>query len=96
MYFFGKTNRSYVMIDKINFLLENGKEISLGRKKTDFKIDEEGNLKMYWKDCFIWDGTKASSLSGKDRQDISVAELISIEYDCEADPDYFVTLFEWG
>ena len=96
MYFFGKTNRSYVMIDKINFLLENGKEISLGRKKTDYNIDENGNLRMYWKDCYVWDGAKASRLSDKDRQDISVAELISIEYDCDAEPDYFVALFDWG
>ena len=94
MDFYGKTNKSYVMINVFVFRLKNGKEVTLDRDYTGYSIDKD-NLSMTWKGCYYWDGESRNYISGEDIKDLRKAELIRIELEDDADPDYTVEINSW-
>ena len=100
--FYGKTNKNYVMINTMTFRLENGKEVTIDRQYTGYDIDEDGNLGMTWRGCYFWDDNHSDDynnpdyLTEDDVNDIIAAELIAVDIEDDADPDYEVTIEVWN
>ncbi len=95
MDFVGKTNKRYVMINTMTFRLKNGKEVILDRNYTGYDI-EDGDLRMTWKGCYFWDGETVKYLTVDDEAELAEAELISVDIEDDADPDYEVVITEWN
>ncbi len=49
-----RTNKPYVMINKLLITLPTGSVIGVDRDTTGYH-NEEGELTMTWDDCYLWD-----------------------------------------
>ena len=89
--FHGKTNKDYVMVNTITFLV-NGKLVTVDREYTTYIIN--GNdLCMVWHHVYSWDGSNENDLTENEIKD-ALLEYIDLEDD--ADSDYKLTITDWS
>ena len=98
--FTAKTNKDYVMINSATFKSTSGKVLIIDRDTTEYD-NEEGNLEMIWRDCYIWaidDNYEEEPLYLNYEEFHSLldgAELISLNLEDDADDDYEVFEISW-
>lgn len=89
--FKGKTNKNYVKINTIAFLV-NEKLLTVDRECTTYTINGD-NLYMVWSNVYSWDGSNENDLTESEIKDASL-EYVEIEDD--ADSDYKLTITDWS
>lgn len=89
--FHGKTNKNYVKINTIAFLV-NGKLIIVDREYTTYTINGD-NLNMVWNNVYSWNGSSENDLTENEIKDASL-EYVEIEDD--ADEDYVIKIEDWS
>jgi len=91
LYFRGKTNKNYVGVNTITFLV-NGKTITVDRECTTYTIN--GNdLYMVWHNVYKWDGSSENDLTESEIED---ASLEYVETEDDADEDYVIKIEDWS
>lgn len=93
--FTAKTNKSYCMINTVTFRLPEGTTLTIDREITDYSI-EDGELSMVWEHCYIWEINGVNifdrefPLNSDAASLLETAELICVDLEDDADPDYYV------
>lgn len=99
------TNRNYVAINTVKFVLPTGSTITVDRDETEFDINGS-ELTMTWKHCYLWaiDGNNiftegAYITDGAGFEDLVANSkvIFELEEDCEdCAEDYEVNVLEYS
>ena len=102
------TNRDYVAINTVKFILPTGSTITVDRDSTEWDIDKStSELTMVWKHCYIWaiDGNNiftegAYITDGANFEDLVADSKVVFELeeddDSDCSEDYEVDVLEWS
>ena len=96
LYFDGKTNKDYCMVNNAIFKTSDGNIIKIDRDETYSSV-ENGILSMEWRGIYIWNSDTGEQNYDIPKEVFENAELVELELEDDApDEDYNIEITEWS
>ena len=96
-----KTNKDYVAINTAKFILPTGSILTVDRTRTEWDIDENGNLDMTWCHCYLHaiDDNPIfadEAYLSAEFEDLIINARVFLLVEEDADDDYEVDVLDWS